>query len=85
MAVDYIVSEFERIGLQPGMPDGSWVQHFPILAQQTDRNTSLRVTQNGRTVHNFSFWSGTYRIPGTRSDRSPLFVMPSWYTLATEL
>lgn len=55
MAVDYVVKQFENIGLEPGMPDGSWIQHFPILGQQTNLNTSLRITRGNRQIHNFAF------------------------------
>jgi len=47
MTVEYIISQYEKIGLEPGMPDGSWVQMVPVIGQSTSRNTSLRIS-NGR-------------------------------------
>ena len=67
MAVDYIIKQFEAAGLEPGMPDGGWVQKFPILAQQTDRNTSLRVTRGGQPRHDFQF--GTDLIVSPAQDQ----------------
>jgi Zn-dependent M28 family amino/carboxypeptidase len=55
MTVDYIIEQFERLGLKPGMPDGSWVQEVPVLGQTTDRNTSLRITRGGREVMNVPY------------------------------
>ncbi|MCC5926723.1 MAG: M28 family peptidase [Bacteroidetes bacterium] len=72
MVVDYIIAEFEEIGIEPGMPDGSWVQHFPILAQQTDRNTSLRITRGNNTVHNFPF--GTQLIVSPAQDQREISI-----------
>ena len=53
--VAYIIEQFEKIGLKPGMPNGSWTQDVPVLGQTTDRNTSLRITQNGREVMNVPY------------------------------
>jgi Zn-dependent M28 family amino/carboxypeptidase len=47
MTVEYIISQYEKIGLEPGMPDGSWIQMVPVIGQTTSRNTSLRIS-NGR-------------------------------------
>ncbi|MDG5767731.1 M28 family peptidase [Balneolales bacterium ANBcel1] len=35
MTVEYIADQFERFGLEPGMPGGSWTQPVPLMAQQT--------------------------------------------------
>jgi Zn-dependent M28 family amino/carboxypeptidase len=55
MAVEYIISQFEKIGIQPGMPDGGWIQNVPVMGQRTNRNTTLQITRGGRQVHNFAF------------------------------
>ena len=31
-AVGYLVEQFRKLGLEPGNPDGTYVQHVPILA-----------------------------------------------------
>ncbi len=41
--VDYLTAEFQRMGLQPGNPDGTWVQDVPLVgftARVTPRLTS---------------------------------------------
>lgn len=55
MTVAYLIEQFEKIGLQPGMPDGSWIQDVPVMGQLTNRNTSLQITLAGRQIHNFPF------------------------------
>ncbi len=35
MTVQYIIEQFEQIGLEPGMPGGSWTQTVPLMGQQT--------------------------------------------------
>lgn len=57
MTVDYIISQFEAIGIQPGMPDGGWIQDVPLLAQTTGRNTSLRITRGGRQIQNVPYFT----------------------------
>lgn len=48
MTVDYIINQFEQLGLEPGMPDGNWIQMVPVIGQTTSRNTSLRIS-SGRS------------------------------------
>lgn len=55
LTVDYIIEQFEKIGLKPGMPGNQWTQEVPILGQTTDRNTSLRILRNGREVFNVPY------------------------------
>jgi Zn-dependent M28 family amino/carboxypeptidase len=57
MTVNYIISEFERMGLKPGMGDGKWIQEVPVIGQTTDRNTSLRITRGGRQVLNIPYFT----------------------------
>jgi len=41
MTVDYITEQFQRIGLEPGMPGENWTQPVPLMGQQT-RNARMR-------------------------------------------
>jgi len=42
LTVEYILNEFERIGVEPGMADGSFTQDVPLLAMNVNRDaTSL--------------------------------------------
>ena len=46
--VAYLTAEFQRIGLQPGNPDGTWVQDVPLVGFTSRVSASLAV--NGRPM-----------------------------------
>ena len=48
-AIDYIISQFEEIGLEPGMPDGSFTQTVPLTGQNTT-SAELRFMQDGQLI-----------------------------------
>ena len=50
---DYIIGEFRRLGLEPGSPDGSWLQAVHLRGLRG--TSSARFAVNGRTV--------SFRIP----------------------
>ena len=50
MTVTYLVNQFEKLGLEPGMPDGSYIQEVPLMGQATHNVT-------------VSFDSGQNRVP----------------------
>ena len=41
LTVDYLVGEFQRIGLEPGNPDGTFVQRVPLMGFETTSSFSL--------------------------------------------
>lgn len=49
MTVSYISGQFEQIGLEPGMPDGSFTQNVPLMGQDT-RNAELSLNSTDETV-----------------------------------
>lgn len=53
--VAYLIRQFQAMGLQPGMPDGSYIQNVPVLAQTTRRDARIDVVRGGRTVQSFTF------------------------------
>ncbi|NBB76279.1 MAG: M28 family peptidase, partial [Bacteroidetes bacterium] len=56
LTVDYLIDQFEQIGVEPGMPDGSFVQEFPLLGQQVDGSAAmLSLKQNGSPIGDFSY------------------------------
>lgn len=46
--VAYLAGEFQRIGLQPGNPDGSWVQNVPLVGITSAPTLSFSL--DGRTL-----------------------------------
>ena len=45
--IGYLVARFEQLGLEPGGPDGQWVQTVPLLHTRLGQSESLSVAQNG--------------------------------------
>ncbi len=41
MTVDYIIEQFQALGLEGGMPDGSWTQDVPLRSVQVTETTPL--------------------------------------------
>lgn len=69
LTVEYIISQYERIGLKPGMPNGEWVQWVPVIGQTTERNTSLRITRGGRQILDFPYFTELMVSPAVDQER----------------
>lgn len=63
MTVDYIIRQYEEIGLVGAMPDGSFVQNVPVVGQQTAPGSVMRITQNNRTIHQFNYFTDMMAWP----------------------
>lgn len=48
LTVAYLTEQLQRIGLQPGNPDGTWVQNVPLVGFTAQPNVTL--TAGGKTV-----------------------------------
>ncbi|MDV5822638.1 M28 family metallopeptidase [Sphingobium naphthae] len=48
--IGYLVGRFQALGLEPGGPDGQWVQTVPLLHTRLGAPTQLAVTQGGATT-----------------------------------
>jgi Zn-dependent M28 family amino/carboxypeptidase len=46
----FVATRFERLGLQPGMPDGSFDQPVPIVGITAEVTTPLTATGNGQRI-----------------------------------
>lgn len=55
--VNYLTQKFEELGLQGGMPDGSYTQDVPLIGQKTDQNATITITKNGKVVHQFGYYT----------------------------
>jgi Zn-dependent M28 family amino/carboxypeptidase len=62
--VEYLKTQFERMGYQPGAPDGSWFQTVPMMVTTADPATTLTLAVGGKT-HALQF--GTDMVIGTRT------------------
>lgn len=47
--VDYVVGQFQALGLEPGGPDGSWVQAAQLGRTRQDGAATITVSSGGRT------------------------------------
>lgn len=70
--ITYIIEQFEKIGLKPGMPGDNWTQEVPVLGQTTDRNTALRITRSGRQILNIPY--GTDLVVSPAQDQESVSI-----------
>ena len=69
LTIDYLVGELERMGIDPGMPDGSYIQEFPLLGQQVDGETASFVIRSGNNVtSNLTFSSEFMAWPSNEAE-----------------
>jgi len=73
-SVHYIKAQYERIGLRPGAPDGSYFQTVPMLETIADESTVLHISGNGAS-REFAF--GTDFVIGTRTGQAEISVKES--------
>lgn len=66
--VAYLTEQFREMGLQGGMPDGSYIQNVPLTGQTTDQSTTLEITRNGSTIHEFAYYSDFMAWPGNLAE-----------------
>jgi len=49
LTIDYLVTQFREIGLEPGNPNGSYLQQVPLVGLTPSNFTPMTVRGNGRT------------------------------------
>ncbi|WIW87133.1 M28 family metallopeptidase [Sphingobium sp. V4] len=57
--IGYLVARFEALGLEPGGPDGQWVQTVPLLHTRLGKAETLGLTQGSATTP-WTFGSQVY-------------------------
>jgi len=56
LTVEYLVNEFEKTGLEPGMPNGTFIQEFPLLGMKVDRESAIMsLKKDGKRVEDFEY------------------------------
>lgn len=69
LTIDYLVGELERMGIDPGMPDGSFIQEVPLLGQQVESETASFVIRSGSNVaSNLTFSSEFMAWPSNEAE-----------------
>ncbi|MEX1260620.1 MAG: M28 family peptidase [Balneolaceae bacterium] len=68
--LDYIIEEFQSIGVEPGMEDGSFLQEFPLLGQQVDgQSARFTIRQNGNIVDELDYRAEFMAWPSNEEER----------------
>ncbi|MEX0722983.1 MAG: M28 family peptidase [Gracilimonas sp.] len=67
MSVDYLVNEFDRMGVEPAGDDGRYVQEFPLLGQVTS-NAQLSISTNGRTPFSIEYLDEFMAWPANQAE-----------------
>lgn len=50
LSVDYLVDQFKQLGLQPGNPDGTYIQKVPLVGITASQTRPLTFTKPGRAL-----------------------------------
>ncbi len=69
LARAYLASELESLGLEPGGPDGSWEQRFPIVGIDAQVPKTWRFAAKGGDV-DLAFWDDFIAAPGVQANHA---------------
>ncbi len=50
LTVRYLIEQFQRFGLRPGNPDGTYIQKVPLVGITADPSASLAITAGGKRM-----------------------------------
>lgn len=50
LTVQYLIQQFQKIGLQPGNPNGTWTQEVPLVGIQTESAAALELEGKKQTI-----------------------------------
>lgn len=69
-AVEYLVNQLKEIGATSGVPDGSFIQPFPLLGQKTVKS-SMKITRPKRksVVGDFKYFDDFVAWPANESNK----------------
>jgi Zn-dependent M28 family amino/carboxypeptidase len=56
--VAYLIQEFKKLGLQPGNPDGSYIQNVPLVGITSEPKLSFTIDGNTMTMENINEFVG---------------------------
>ncbi len=56
--VAYLIQEFKQLGLQPGNPDGTYIQNVPLVGIQSTPTLSFTIDGNTMTMENINDFVG---------------------------
>lgn len=69
MTVDYLIGQLEEMGVEPGMPNGSYIQEVPLLSQRVDGSSaSFNIKKNGTVVEELAYSSEFMAWPSNEAE-----------------
>lgn len=73
LTIDYLTEQLQEMGIDGGMPDGGYVQEFPLLGQRVDGPTaSFVIRQNGNVVEELSYGGEFMAWPANEAEQVDL-------------
>jgi Zn-dependent M28 family amino/carboxypeptidase len=67
--VDYLIRKFREYGVEPGMPDGSYIQNVPVIGQVTARDARLQIRQAGSTIQSYDYYTEMMAWPASQQEQ----------------
>jgi Zn-dependent M28 family amino/carboxypeptidase len=69
LTIEYLLDYLQTAGIKGGMPDGSYVQEFPLISQNVDRETAtMRIRTNGQTIKDVEYYNEFMAWPSNQED-----------------
>lgn len=69
MTVEYLLDYLQTAGLEPGMPDGTFIQEFPLIGQQVIRQSAeMQANANGETLLDLDYYDEFMAWPSNQED-----------------
>lgn len=70
LSVEYIASRLQEMGISPGMEDGNYIQEFPLLGQQLERDSAVfNIKKNGRVAEELDYYTEFMAWPANEEER----------------
>ena len=69
LTVDYLVSQLEEMGVDPGMEDGSYIQEFPLLGQRVNAGSAeMSIRESGQNAVSLAYNTDFMAWPSNESE-----------------
>jgi Zn-dependent M28 family amino/carboxypeptidase len=73
LTIRYLTEQLEQMGVEGGMPDGSYVQEFPLLGQRVDGETAVfNIRSNGQVAERLAYGPEFMGWPSNEEERIQL-------------
>lgn len=77
LTVQYLIQQFQQIGLQPGNPNGTWTQEVPLVGIQSESAAELELKDKKQTItypQDYVAWTSRPEPEVAVKDSSLVFV-----------